>query len=346
MSGGVDSSVTAALLKKKGYDVIGIMLDLWSDTQSSQNACCTQQSHIDARKIAEQINIPFYLIECKELFKAVVIKDFIDTYSKFMTPNPCIICNQIIKFGKLLDEAKIKGADYLATGHYVNLLKENSIFHILKGIDPLKDQSYFLYRLNQNQLSKLMFPLGRHKKSEIREIASQLNIHVANKPESQDICFIGNNGYREFLNATSTRQNVAGPIMTSDGKILGEHRGLRNYTVGQRRGLAVSYQEPLYVLALDPERTALIVGTNKEREKRSLMASLLNFTNGLFPDSPFKTEVKVRYSAKATPAKAYPIDEDKVRLEFDYPILDITPGQSAVFYQENRLIGGGIILFS
>ena len=344
MSGGVDSSVAALLLKKQGYDVVGIMFEPWSEDADSPQAHTIRISQKDAEKIANRLDIPFHLIDCKKQFEETVVQYFIDSYARCITPNPCIVCNRLIKFGRLLEEAGNMGADRLATGHYVNLVKEKGSYHILKGDDPRKDQSYFLYRLNQDQLSRLVFPMGRYRKEEVRKIAKENRLPVACKSESQDICFIEGGDYRGFLHRCGKAADSRGPIVTSKGEVLGEHRGLTRYTVGQRRGLGISYREPLYVLALRGDSNALVVGTAAERGKRSLSATNLSFTSGKIPQSPIDIEVKVRYSAMGTKAKLMPLGRNLARLEFERPIPDITPGQSAVFYRNDRLLGGGIIL--
>lgn len=344
MSGGVDSSVAALLLKREGHEVVGMTLDLRTGDPRDSAGRTAARAQKDAEKTAEMLGIPFRLIDCRDRFRDIVVNNFIETYAKNETPNPCVLCNRSIKFDRLLEEVRQMGADFLATGHYANLDREKGIYHILKGSDPKKDQSYFLYRLNQEQLSRAVFPLGRYRKEEVREIAEQFALPVADKPESQDVCFLGSDDYRAFLRERGKLKSTAGPIITSQGEILGEHDGLQNYTVGQRRGLGVSYREPLYVLALEGKSNALVVGTAAERERSSLSATDLSFTDGKMPKSPIDIEVKIRYSAKATAARLKPFGENRVDLEFDRPVLDATPGQSVVFYRGDRLLGGGFIL--
>lgn len=343
MSGGVDSSVVAALLKQEGYDVIGMMLRLWSEENTCANRCCTPDSIEDARCIADLLEIPFYVRDYQLPFKEVVVDYFIDVYSKGMTPNPCLVCNKQIRFGKLLEEARNLGADYMATGHYVRVEKENDAYRLFKGEDDTKDQSYVLYQLDQKQLSHLMFPLGTMKKSNVRELAARFELPVAKRPDSQDLCFIGDEDYRGFLKRYAPQAFKTGDIINHQGETLGRHNGLPGYTIGQRRGLGVSASEPLYVTDLDMKNNNLIVGTKSERGRDSLIAGETRYISGKTPEKPIAITAKIRYSARPVPAKLIPLSDTEAKVLFEKPLADITPGQGVVFYNENEVIGGGII---
>ncbi len=335
MSGGVDSSTVAGMLKNEGYDVSGIVLRLWPSANDD-----TVQG---AQKIADFLEIPLQVKDFGDLFQEHVIDNFIGEYESGLTPNPCVICNKKIKFGALLNESIDFGADFLATGHYVKKIKLNDRYAMLKGIDQVKDQSYFLYRLNQQQLSRLMFPLGEYEKSEVREKAREYGLPVADKKESQDLCFIDDMDYRKFLSLHSSIKFKEGIIRDVSGKKLGIHKGLQNYTIGQRRGLGVSGGEPLYVTKLDVKNNELIVGNNKQRGSDVLYASQVNYVSGIIPEEDFSALVKIRYTSLGVNAVVTPLPNAKIKIKFEKPLLDITPGQSAVFYEENQIIGGGVI---
>jgi tRNA-uridine 2-sulfurtransferase len=343
MSGGVDSSVTAHLLKEQGFDIFGVLMDLWGPPGQNNQFSKFQTAKIDAQKVADEIGIPLEILDFKDVFKEKVVENFISTYQSGQTPNPCVICNKKIKFGLLLDYALAKGADYLATGHYTIVNKTENIFSLHKGNDPLKDQSYFLSQLNQTQLSKIFFPLGTYSKDQIREIAKSIGLHVAEKAESQDICFIDDNNYRGFLKQYSKHVIPPGNIVNLKREVLGKHNGLFNYTIGQRRGLGVSFSEPLYVIDINMGRNELVIGTQLERNRSELIADQVNFIDGVFPEKLVDIETKVRYSAKATLADLTKIGNLNYHVHFHAAVKDITPGQSVVFYTGNQLLGGGTI---
>ena len=343
MSGGVDSSVTAHILKEQGYEVFGVIMDLWETHGQKGQFSKFQTAKDDAQKVADKIGISLEILDFKNDFKDKVIENFISTYQSGQTPNPCVICNKKIKFGLLLDYAIAKGADYLASGHYAIIDKIGNNFSLYKGNDHQKDQSYFLSQLNQEQLSKILFPLGTYTKDKIREMAKSIGLHVAEKAESQDICFIEKNNYRGFLKQYSENVIPPGNIVNLKGEVLGKHDGLFNYTIGQRKGLGVSFSEPLYVIDINIGSNELVIGTHLERKQSELTAEHVNFIDGVFPEKLVDIETKVRYSAKATLADLKKISENKYQVHFSSAVKDITPGQSVVFYNGNQLLGGGTI---
>ena len=346
MSGGVDSSVAAALLVEQGYDVIGMMMRLWSEDcgEGGANRCCTPGQMADARRIADQLGIPFYVIDTQDVFRGSIVQFFIDRYAAGDTPNPCLECNRHIRFEWLLNHALAMKADFLATGHYARVQRDaDGTTHLLKGLDDAKDQSYVLSVLTQDKLRHAMFPVGDYAKPVVREMAAKFNLPVAQKHDSQDLCFLADGDYRRFLAEHAPQAVHPGPILTREGHKLGQHTGLPNYTIGQRKGLAISAPEPLYVLEADPARNALIVGTLDELGRRALLAGRVNWTSGGVPDAPFRAEVKIRYKARPAPATVTPDGPDRVQVTFDAPLRDITPGQGAVFYDGDVCLGGGII---
>ena len=347
MSGGVDSSVAAALLVEEGYDVVGMMMRLWSDESmggAEHNRCCTPDQMQSARQIADGLGIPFYVLDTKDVFRESVVQYFIDQHRAALTPNPCLECNRHIRFDWLLRHALALDADYLATGHYARIVKSpDGGWHLLKGLDPAKDQSYVLSVMGQAQLSKTLFPVGAYPKAEVRRLAGELGLSGANRKDSQDLCFLGNNDYRDFLRAHAPDMMTAGPIVTSAGEVLGEHRGLANYTIGQRRGLGISHSEPLYVLAMNAFTNALVVGTKDELGRDELIAERVNWVSGTAPRESFAAEVKIRYQARPQQAVIKPLDTGRMHVAFETPQRDITPGQAAVVYDGDLCLGGGVI---
>ena len=366
MSGGVDSSVAAKMLKDQGYDVVGFMMKLWSDpsycssssgcnSRDRENACCDAQGVLDAKKVADQLGIPFYLVNAKEIFKKEVTDYFINEYKNLRTPNPCVVCNEKIKFGWLLDFAKKTGCDYLATGHYA--LIENSKdgqFRLLKGKDDNKDQSYFLHRFTQDQLSHIIFPVGGYDKQEVRAMAKEWNLPVFEKRESQEICFIHDKDFREFLKRNiPAKYFTPGDIVNNEGNVLGRHEGLINYTIGQRKGIdqlsvvscQLSEKKPLYVIGPDIKRNELIVGEDAEVYRNQMEIGDVHFiqNNESRIMNNDKLHVKIRYRHAAVPCKAI-IHNSKYIIHFNEPQRAITPGQSAVFYDGDEVLGGGIII--
>jgi tRNA-uridine 2-sulfurtransferase len=345
MSGGVDSSVAAAMLHRQGYEVIGMMLRLWSEPGTeSQNRCCTPDSMALARRVAAQLDIPFYVIDAKQIFYDHVVSYFKQGYLQGDTPNPCLVCNQQIRWGFLLQHALKLDAEYMATGHYVRLRQaETGEVQILRAVDDRKDQSYVLHVLNQEQLKHALFPLGEHTKGEIREMARSFGLPVASRPDSQDLCFLGRGDYRSFLRRNLPEVQEQGAILDVEGQPLGLHEGLAFYTIGQRKGLGIASPVPLYVVEKDRSSNTLIVGPKEALGKNSFQAQQLNWVSGKPPQAPFRAEVKIRYKAAYAWCTVTPRGEDRVQVELDEPLRDITSGQAAVFYDGDICLGGGII---
>lgn len=346
MSGGVDSSVAAALLVQQGYEVIGMMMRLWSEDcgEGGANRCCTPGQMADARRIADQLGIPFYVIDTQDVFRSRIVQFFIDRYAAGDTPNPCIECNRHIRFEWLLNHALAMDADFLATGHYARTERlAGGRVRLLMGLDPAKDQSYVLSVLTQEKLRHVLFPVGDYAKQKVRAIAAELQLPVAQKHDSQDLCFLSDGDYRRFLQEHSPASMQPGPIVRRDGQLLGQHTGLPGYTIGQRKGLGIGGPEPLYVIEMDTARNALIVGSREELGRSVLVAGRVNWVSGEAPTAPFRAEVKIRYKAYPAPATVTPLATDRIEVAFDEPLRDITPGQGAVVYQGEECLGGGII---
>jgi len=345
MSGGVDSSVTAALLVRQGYEVIGMMLRLWSEPgKETTNRCCTPDAMVLARRIAAQLEIPFYAVDAKEPFRESVVESFIVGYTHGITPNPCLVCNHHIRWGLLLDRARALGAQYLATGHYARLQQGPSgHIQLLRAHDKDKDQSYVLHVLTQEHLSFTRLPLGEYTKLQVRKLAQEFGLPVADRPDSQDLCFLGNGDYGSFLSRIAPQVNDPGPILNENGETLGQHRGLAFYTIGQRKGLGLCAPHPLYVLEKDFQRNALIVGEKHLLGKTELSTAAVNWISGEPPSSPMRAQVKIRYKAAPVWATVTPLDTQGTQVVFDTHLSDITPGQAAVFYDGNLCLGGGII---
>ena len=345
MSGGVDSSVAAALLKEQGYDVMGMMLRLWSEPgKEDTNRCCTPDSMAQARRVAAKLDIPFYVIDAKNVFRETVVQYFLDGYARGETPNPCLICNRQIRWTFLLDHALALGADYMATGHYVRIRKAESSNQLLRAVDRSKDQSYVLHVLNQEKLARALFPVGDYPKTEIRAIAEKYGLPTATRKDSQDLCFLAGEDYRNFLQRNAAGILQPGDILTRDGRSVGVHNGLANYTIGQRKGLGIASPVPLYVLGKNPITNSLVVGPQEVLGSRELNARDVNWLSGEVPQGTFRAEVKIRYTAKEAEALVMPMDGNQVQVQFDSPQRDITAGQAAVFFQGDLLIGGGIIV--
>jgi len=347
MSGGVDSSVAAALLKEQGYEVIGMMLRLWSEPgKEESNRCCTPDSMAQARRVAAKLDIPFYVIDARDVFRETVVEYFLSGYARGETPNPCLVCNQKIRWTFLLDHALALGADYMSTGHYVRIRRDESgKSELLRAVDPGKDQSYVLHVLTQDKLKHALFPVGDYPKPEIRAIAEKYGLPTASRKDSQDLCFLAGEDYRNFLQRNAAEILTTGEVVTRAGTSIGEHTGLANYTIGQRKGLGVASAVPLYVLGKNAQTNALIVGTQDELGARELTARDVNWLSGNIPDGPFRAEVKIRYTAKEAGATVTPINNgQQAQVQFDAQQRDITAGQAAVFYQNDVMIGGGIIV--
>jgi len=347
MSGGVDSSVAAALLKQQGYEVVGMMLRLWSEPgKEDSNRCCTPDSMAMARRVAAKLDIPFYVVDAKQIFRETVVQYFLDGYAAGRTPNPCLLCNRQIRWTFLLEHALALDADFMATGHYVRKrTTEDGEHQLLRAVDPTKDQSYVLHVLNQEKLARALFPVGEYPKSEIRKMAEALNLPVYKRPDSQDLCFLAGEDYRNFIQRNAAEMLVPGEIVTRAGQTLGQHNGLANYTIGQRKGLGVQSSVPLYVLGKDAATNTLIIGEADELGTDELLARDVNWMSGEAPREPFRAEVKIRYTAKEAWAQVTPLEDGaQVRVWFDAPQRDVTAGQAAVFYDGDLLVGGGIIV--
>lgn len=350
MSGGVDSSVTAALLLEQGYEVIGMTMQIWPSGEGSGQdgdgrTCCSLSAVDDARQVAAKLGIPYYVTNLREVFRKKVIDYFKDEYARGRTPNPCIACNHYIKFSALLDRALALGANYLATGHYaqVSYSPSRGRYLLRKGLDPQKDQSYALYGLNQRQLSHALFPLGELSKDETRAIAHRWGLGVAAKPDSQEICFIPDNDYRGFLRREIPAKIQPGPFLDVEGNILGTHSGLPYYTIGQRRGLGLVAAEALYVVDIDVERNAVVVGGRDKLWRRELVAENLNFIAIPSLAGPLEVTAMTRYNSPETGARVSPLPQGRALISFAEPVRAPTPGQAVVFYQGDLLLGGGII---
>lgn len=346
MSGGVDSSVAAALLLEQGYRVIGMMLRLWSEAgRQIDNRCCTPEAMSLARRVAALLSIPFYVVDAKQAHQAAVVQPFVEGYLSGITPNPCLACNKQIRWGVLLDHARTLGANFMATGHYARVVqKSDDYIQLLKAVDEDKDQSYVLHMLSQQELSQTLLPLGELTKNQVRQKAHQLGLPVADRKESQDLCFLSGNDYRGFLSRNAPQANNPGPIIDSAGNTLGEHQGLAYYTIGQRKGLGITDAEPLYVISKDLRRNTLVIGHLTKLGSDQLLAGPMNWISGFAPKRPFQAQVKIRYRASAEMAQITPNAEDQVIAKFDRKIRDITPGQAAVLYSGDVCLGGGLIL--
>ena len=348
MSGGVDSSVCAYLLKKQGYEVIGMTMQIWQDapeeTRLKEGGCCSIGAVYDARRVADKIGIPYYVINLKDFFNEKVIKNFINEYVEGRTPNPCIVCNRHLKFDALLKKALEIDAFYLATGHYSKIEYDTSTgrYILKKSVDPTKDQSYALYNLTQFQLEHTLLPLGYYTKQEIRKIAEEAGLSVAQKPDSQEICFVDTN-YKDFLKQKVPEKIIPGPFMDKNGNILGEHNGIPFYTIGQRRGLGISTGKPLYVVDIDVERNAVILGGEEDLFVKEFVAHRTNWIAIDELKAVKQVNAKIRYNFKEKPAKIIPAEQDQVKVIFDEPQKAVTPGQAVVFYENDTVIGGGII---
>lgn len=344
MSGGVDSSVAAALLKEQGYEVIGLTMHHW-DACAKEDAgetCPPNAVVANAKKIAEQLQIPFFSVNFETDFRQQIITHFCTEYFSGRTPNPCAVCNKKIKFGLLLEKALELEADYLVTGHYVSLEDKDGQLFIRKGADPKKDQSYFLFSLNQQQLSHCLFPLGQLTKPQVRKHAARFGLQIAEKDESQDICFIPDGDYVSFLERERGSGKLSGEIVHVSGKVLGQHRGIYRYTIGQRKGLGIGWTEPLYVIDIDAEKKKVIVGEKQYLSRTEMVVDQCCWRIPV-PTESFVTLCRIRYRHTEVPATVEPLEGARVKVIFDSPQDGITPGQAAVFYADDLIIGGGWI---
>jgi tRNA-specific 2-thiouridylase len=348
MSGGVDSSVCAALLVEQGYDVFGIMLRLWSEpgefATTRDNRCCTRDQMIDATIVARKLGIPFELIDAQEVFHNQVVEGFLAGYAAGITPNPCLSCNRHIRFTYLLNEALSRGATHLATGHYARVRQApDGSYQLLKGMDSGKDQSYVLSVLNQEQLSHAMFPVGEYDKPQVRDLAARFGLRVASKSESQDLCFVADGDYRRFIHDHIPEAVEPGTMRLVSGEVIGTHTGLPNYTIGQRKGLGISWPEPLYVVAKTADTNEITVGPRAVLGRDQLRAIQMNWLDGIPPSGDFDADVKTRYKSMFVRARVTPEGMTAASVHLYNPVDDLTPGQGVILYDEDRVLGGGII---
>lgn len=346
MSGGVDSSTVAAMVKAEGYDTIGITLQLYDQglVLDKKGACCAGQDIYDAKQVADRINIPHYVLDYESRFKDSVIEDFADSYARGETPLPCVRCNQSVKFKDLLAFAKDLGADALVTGHYIQRIDTENGPELHKGLDPFKDQSYFLFATTKEQLEYLHFPLGGLNKDKTREIAESFGLQVADKPDSQDICFVPDGNYAKIVKKYRPDADLPGSVMHIDGYEVGKHSGIINYTIGQRRGLGIAHPTPLYVVKIDPEKNIIYVGPESALESTDFIVKEVNWLgNGNTPSEGQEVEVKIRSAHKGALAKLYPQIDGSIKVKMLSPAKSVTPGQACVFYEGSKLLGGGWI---
>lgn len=348
MSGGVDSSVAAYLLKQQGYEVIGVTMQIWQEDEEiskKEGGCCSLSAVEDARRVAAKLDIPFYVMNFKDAFKNKVIHYFIEEYKNGRTPNPCIACNKYIKFEEFLNKAFQLDCYYIATGHYAKIEYDEALKRYLlkKSVTEEKDQTYALYNMTQHQLQHTLMPLGYYHKDEIRKIAEELDLPVAFKPDSQEICFVPDNNYGNFVKNNSPSEILPGNFVDKEGNILGKHKGIIYYTIGQRKGLGIAFGRPVYVIDIVPDKNQVVLGDKEEVFGTELIADHINYITFENLEEPKKLFAKIRYNAKAEAATIYP-DNDKARVVFDTPQRAITPGQAVVFYDKELVVGGGTII--
>ena len=348
MSGGVDSSVAAYLLKEQGYDVIGVTMQIWQDESQEQiednGGCCGITAVDDARRVAMQLDIPYYVMNFKNEFKKNVIDYFTDEYIHGRTPNPCIACNRHVKWESLLKRSLEIGADCIATGHYARIAQlENGRYAIQNSVTARKDQTYALYNLTQWQLEHTLMPVGAYHKEEIRKIAAREGLFVANKPDSQDICFVPDGDYAGYLEREEGLKAVPGNFVDMNGKVLGTHKGIIHYTIGQRKGLGLAMGHPVFVVDIIPETNEVVIGENADTFSKELIADKTNFMSVERPEDGMQVIGKIRYAHKGAPCRIYMLDADRVRVVFDEPVRAATKGQAVVFYEDDHIVGGGTI---
>ena len=349
MSGGVDSSVAAYLLKQQGYEVIGVTMQIWQDAEriveEENGGCCGLSAVEDARRVAAQLEIPYYVMNFKDSFQKNVVDYLVEEYLNGRTPNPCIACNRYVKWESLLQRSLSIGADYIATGHYARIVKlPNGRYTLRKSATLAKDQTYALYNLTQEQLQRTLMPVGEYSKEEIRKIAEDIQLQVANKPDSQDICFVPDGDYAGFIEKTAGKQVQKGNFVTVDGTALGEHKGIIHYTVGQRKGLGLALGYPAFVLEIRPETNEVVIGTHEESMAKSLRAGNLNFMSIEDLAEPQRVFTKIRYNHRGVWATIEKTGEDEILCTFEEPQRAVTPGQAVVFYDGEYVLGGGTIL--
>ena len=347
LSGGLDSAVAAALLKKEGHQVLGIHFKTGYERAPVESGLSTPPAsvHLSTRRISERIGMPLEVVDLSEDFEKEVVLYFVNAYRAGQTPNPCMVCNERIKFGMILERARALGASHLATGHYARKeANSKGLFSLLKGVDHVKEQSYFLARLTQEQLKQIIFPLGNYTKRQVREMARAWELESYHERESQELCFVKNDSYKEFLSRSAGLTGKPGPIVTTAGETIGSHRGLHNYTVGQRRGINVPGSAPYYVIRLDNESNRLVVGFKNELAAKECLVTDINWIEGEPPGGSISVQTRIRYRHKEAESLLLPVDRNTAKISFSEAQNAITPGQAAVFYQGERVLGGGWIL--
>jgi tRNA-specific 2-thiouridylase len=351
MSGGVDSTTVAALLKEEGHEVIGITMQLL-DYKDAEGGCCSLDHVIDARRVAQELDIPHYVVNFMDSFKELVLKDYVEKYEAGMTPIPCVLCNQYVKFDLLLKRALELGADYLATGHYAKIENGNGVYSLNKADDENKDQTYFLYTLKQKELSRLMFPLGSLKKDEVRDMARKLNLKIADKPDSTGVCFVPSGTYKDYLTSQSAFKENEGDIVSTQGDVLGKHKGIFSFTVGQRRGLGIAAGKPMYVVGIEPSENRVVVGEEDKIYSNKLIAENISWVDDLNTETQaddstrektLEVKAKVRSRHREDDALVTMKSDTDAVVEFKSPQRAITPGQAVVFYKGEKVLGGGWI---
>lgn len=351
ISGGIDSSLSTILLKETGYEVIAATFRVYDSIRQSclekMKGCCSIESIAEAKYFAEKLGINHFILDYRDFFSVTVINNFVEEYQKGRTPNPCVLCNYEIKWGKMLDFARQQGCEYVATGHYARVYKKGERYVLAKGLDVQKDQSYFLWKLTQEQLAATIFPLGNYTKEQVRKMAAERGfLSLSQKRESQEICFVTNNDYRLFLKEYSQQNHSnfkKGLIKTTDGKVVGQHEGIAFYTIGQRKGLGVALGEPYYIVDIRYDTNEIIIGKYEELKSSRFRVGQMNYVsvNGFYNGD--EASVKVRYRSKEVPCKIYPISQSLIEVEPLEPLYSVTPGQSAVFYSDDEILAGGVI---
>lgn len=349
MSGGVDSSVAAYLLKEQGYDVIGVTMQIWQDEdraiQEENGGCCGLSAVDDARRVASELEIPYYVMNFKKEFKRDVIDYFIEEYRQGRTPNPCIACNRYVKWESLLKRSMEIGADYIATGHYARIVKlENGRYTLMRSATIAKDQTYALYNLTQEQLSHTLMPVGEYSKEEVRKIAEKINLQVANKPDSQDICFVPDGDYAGFIEESTGEKIQPGNFVDMEGNILGQHKGIIHYTVGQRKGLGLALGKPVFVIEIRPETNEVVIGDREDSLSYTVRANQVNFMSVENIEGEIRVFAKIRYNHKGAWCTVKKTGADEILCTFDEPQRAITPGQAVVLYDGDYVLGGGTII--
>ncbi len=349
MSGGVDSSVAAYLLKEQGYDVIGVTMQIWQEedplVQAENGGCCGLSAVDDARRVADMLGIPYYVLNFKREFKESVIDYFMEEYMHARTPNPCIACNRYVKWEALLNRAMELGCDYIATGHYARVCRlPNGRYALKKSATVRKDQTYALYNLTQDQLSKTLMPVGEYEKEDIRLMAERIGLPVAKKPDSQEICFIPDHDYASYIIKETGKTFPAGNFVDQNGDVLGQHKGIIHYTVGQRKGLGISLGTPAFVTDIRPETNEVVIGSDKDTYHDSLLGNQVNFMSVDKPEGELRVTAKIRYSHQGAPCKIRMVGEDIISCQFEEPVRAITPGQAVVFYDGDLVAGGATIM--